>query len=130
MPFPMPSALRRPPSWVTLFAGVSVAFFSARSAPRVVINEIHYHPASENDAEEFVELYNAGDAPQDLSGWTLKGGVDFSFGAHILPAGGFLTVAANLSTFAALHPGAAPVTGPLSGVLGNSGNNLRLLDEL
>ena len=35
---------------------------------QVIFNEIMYHPASTNVLEDFVELYNMGAAPVDLTG--------------------------------------------------------------
>ena len=46
----------------------------AEAAPTdVVINELMYGPASEIDGDEFLELYNRGAAPVDLSGWSFSG---------------------------------------------------------
>jgi hypothetical protein len=41
---------------------------TAATGPNVVINEVMPNPSSGN---EWVELYNAGDAPQDLTGWSV-----------------------------------------------------------
>lgn len=40
---------------------------------QVVINELHYDDTGSADDFEFVELFNAGGAPVDISGWTLGG---------------------------------------------------------
>src|SRR5436190_12074334 len=54
----------------------------------IVINEICYNPWSGSSKDEFVELYNRGPAPVDLSGWSVTEGISFSFspglslGAH------------------------------------------------
>ena len=47
----------------------------------VVFNEVMYHPvASQGEADgEWVELHNQMDVKVDLSGWSLQGGIDFSF---------------------------------------------------
>ena len=45
---------------------------------QVVINEILYHPQSENPLEEFIELYNRGTNAVNLSGWRFAGGVSFT----------------------------------------------------
>ena len=47
----------------------------------VVINEVHYHPVTENDGEEFVELYNRGTNAVNLEGWRLAGGISYTFPA-------------------------------------------------
>jgi len=90
----------------------------------VVINEIFYHPPSENSAEEWVELFNTGAAAVDLNAWELKG-AGFTFSNVTLAAGAYLVVAADLPTFAAKHPGVANVVGGFSGDLTS---HLQLLD--
>lgn len=48
------------------------------NAPRrvedVVLNEIMYHPISDDDADEFVEVHNRSSQPVDLAGWRLEQG--------------------------------------------------------
>ena len=39
--------------------------------PQVVFSEIMWMGSSVSSADEWIELYNAGDTPQDLSQWTL-----------------------------------------------------------
>ena len=73
----------------------------------VVINEIMYHPSSENPAEEYVELYNSGAAPVALTGWRFTNGVTFTFPNVSIPAGGYLVVAANQAAFTAKYPAVA-----------------------
>ncbi|MBN2474242.1 MAG: lamin tail domain-containing protein [Pirellulales bacterium] len=58
----------------------------ANSGPRVgpvVISEIHYNPsvAFDDDALEFVEIYNPTVATVDLTGWRIRKGIDFDFAA-------------------------------------------------
>ncbi len=49
----------------------------------IVINELFYHPEDEeydgNLQKEYVELYNRGNQPVDLSGWFFSDGIDFRF---------------------------------------------------
>ena len=59
----------------------------------LVISEIMYHPKHSNDLE-FVEIFNAGLIPEDLTGYRLSGDIDYAFPAGTsLPVGGFLVVA-------------------------------------
>ena len=95
----------------------------------VVLNEIMYHPVSEDDEEEFVELFNRGTNTVDLSRWRLRGGISFNVPAGTaLPAGGYLVIAANRTNLLATHPGLAPsmTLGNFSGKLGNGGDTVRL----
>ena len=45
----------------------------------LAISEIHYHPANDNNAEEYVELMNIGDQPIDLRGVRFVDGLRFEF---------------------------------------------------
>ena len=65
----------------------------ASAAPTdVVINEMMYNPASGNDGDEFLELYNTGVAPVDLSGWSFSG-ITLTFAAGTtIAANGYLVV--------------------------------------
>ena len=81
-----------------------------------------------DSAEEWIELYNRGTAPIDLSGWSLDGGVGFVFAAGTtLATGAYLVVASDAAAFTNAHPGVA-VVGDLSGQLSNKGERLVLLD--
>ena len=46
-----------------------------------MINEVHTDPDVATELVEFIELYNRGTSPVDLSGWTLRDAVDFTFPA-------------------------------------------------
>ncbi len=102
-----------------------------RLAPTVplVINEIHYHPHSEDRREEFVELTNIGAEPVDLEGFEFSSGVRFVFppGTVIAP-GGFVVVASDPGVVEALH-GIEGVLGPFVGTLADGGEMLRLIDR-
>jgi hypothetical protein len=91
----------------------------------VVINEIMFHPSSERTDEEYVELYNSGAAPINLTGWRLRG-ASFRFPSVTLNAGAYLVVAANTNSFRAKYPSVANVIGNLDGVLSNTGEALEL----
>ncbi len=105
----------------------------------VVIHEIMYHfppqyedpaasiPFAEN-AEEWIELFNRGEAPVDLTGWSLGGGVDFAFApGTVLDAGGYLVVSGDVAALQFKYPDIA-VTGPLDGNLGNRSDLILLRD--
>ena len=99
---------------------------TARAGPGdVVINEIHYAPADKTLPEEFVELYNAGGIPVDLTGWSITGAVRFAFpsGLWIAP-GEFLVVAQNPVTLQSIYGVSA--LGPFSGRLSNDGETVYL----
>jgi len=69
----------------------------AYQTPRVILNEIHYHPqetgelhpaSSDGEDEEYVELYNPLVSAVDLSGWKLTDGVTVAFPNGTLLGGG------------------------------------------
>ncbi len=92
----------------------------------VVLNEIMYHPASDEDRMEWIELHNQLIVPVDLSGWSLSDGVAYIFpNGTVIPAEGYLVIAVSpedLKTATGLDS----VYGPFSGRLANSGERLRL----
>ena len=107
-----------------------MSWLTAASA-QVRVSEIMYHAASENPAEEFVELKNLGPTNVSLGGWRLAKGVAFTFSnSVVLPAGGFLVVVADATAFAAKYPGVTNFLGNWAGGLNNSDETIRLEDNL
>ncbi len=101
---------------------------------RVILNEIMYHPHSqENQAEdmgaEYIELFNQGVKSISLAGWRLSNGVNFVFPDVILDAGAYLVVASDVDTFTSKYPGVANVVGGWDGRLSNSGEVIELVDN-
>ncbi len=71
----------------------------------IVLNELMYHPISKNDDDQFIELYNQGTNTWNLSGWKFVAGVSFTFPSNaVIPAGGYLVVARNLTNLLAKYP--------------------------
>jgi hypothetical protein len=100
----------------------------------LVINEIFYHPPNDPVGEprsEFLELFNRGTTPIDLTGFRFNRGIDYLFegtGASIGP-GQYLVLAKEPALLAEQH-GYDGALGPYEGVLSNSGENVRLIDRL
>ena len=100
----------------------------------VVINEIMYHhrplwtPEYTESDEEWIELYNRGTLPVDLTGWTLEDAVGFTFApGTILDAGEYLVVAKNADALRAEYPN-IDVVGSFSGTLSDFGERVALVD--
>jgi len=94
----------------------------------VVFNEIMYHPATNEPALEWVELYNQMAVDVDLSGWRIADGIEFLFpSGTVLRSGGYLVVAIAPDALTA-QSGATNVTGPFAGRLSNNGEELELRD--
>jgi hypothetical protein len=96
----------------------------------IVINELMYHPASENTKEEYIELLNTSSNAVNMAGWQFTTGVRFTFPDTTIPAGGYLVVAADLNTFTNKYPGVSNVVGNWNGILSNSGQQIALVDAL
>ena len=96
----------------------------------VVINEIMYHPPSNNSADEYVELYNAGSVAVNLTGWGFSRGISFDFpaGTTIGP-GQFLVIAKDRDRLISRY-GLSPaiVLGNFGGELSDEGEKIRLRD--
>jgi hypothetical protein len=93
----------------------------------VVINEVHYDADPKTEAAEFVELFNAGDLPVDVSGWTLTGVGRYQFPANtLLDPSAYLVVAEDIATMQSKF--SVTTTHQYSGNLSVEGDDLRLLD--
>jgi hypothetical protein len=99
---------------------------------QIVINEIMFHPdqpAGEAEAE-WIELYNRGDEPVDLSLWRLDDAVDFIFPQDTeIARGEYLVIARDAVSLAIEHPG-INIVGNFTGTLSNAGEQLSLRDAL
>ena len=94
----------------------------------VVINEIMADPAFGNEQGEFLELYNFGPEPVDLSGARFTEGVDFRFPPNsFIPAGGYLVLADNSEWLQESYPSLSKVY-QYKGKLRNAGERIRLID--
>ncbi|MCI0744925.1 MAG: lamin tail domain-containing protein [Verrucomicrobia subdivision 3 bacterium] len=97
----------------------------------IVINEIMYHPISENSDDEYIELFNKGPAAVNLGGWRFPDGISFRFPSNtVIGAGGYLVVAKNRTNLLARYPNlmANPtlVVGDYDGNLANDGERIAL----
>jgi hypothetical protein len=95
----------------------------------VVFNEIMYHPATNEAALEWVELYNQNSVDVDLSGWRMADGIQSTLpNGTVIRGGGYLVVAIAPDTLKA-QAGVTNVVGPYTGRLSNSGERLELRDN-
>src|SRR4051794_41338754 len=93
-----------------LLAGCSLQSIYADSV--VVFNELMYHPATNEPTMEWIELHNQHAVDVDLSGWSVTGGIEFSFPSNTVVRGnGYLVLAASPSTLMAAS-GLTNVMGP------------------
>jgi hypothetical protein len=100
----------------------------------VVINEFEPNPAGSDGGLEWIELYNTGAAPVDLSGWSIEKATSsysnaYTFGpGESIPAGGYIVVAGEFVAGAThyLAPGDTLSMGNAS----SSGDAIQLVDGL
>ena len=86
-------------------------------------------PPSDERNAEYIELFNRGDQPIDLSGWKFVEGIDFTFNeGTTIAAQSYLVVAANKDWINNHYEGVNAI-GNYSNNLANSGELLRLEDS-
>ncbi|HSO86844.1 MAG TPA: CotH kinase family protein [Draconibacterium sp.] len=99
----------------------------------VVINEINYNPSTENNAGDWVELYNWGRVDLDVSGWILKDDDDlhqFVIPENtILKSSEYLVICRSITDFIAVHPNVSNYIGEMDFGLASTGDALRLYDK-
>ncbi|HEX2746542.1 MAG TPA: lamin tail domain-containing protein [Verrucomicrobiales bacterium] len=101
----------------------------------VTIANYDYNPAGAvNQDGEYIQLSNANAFAADISGWSLTGGVEFTFkGGTVINAGGSLYVSPKQSAFRArtVSPKGGEgrfVVGPYKGQISSRGETLELRD--
>lgn len=133
--------------WSAPTAAVYVTDAVPAAAGRVVISEIHYHPAGPTAEEtaagftdagdfEFLELLNPGTEKVSLGGAAFTRGpagqgIAFRFddgSQWSLPPGGRMVIVKNTAAFAKRYGSGITVAGSYTGNLGNSGDTLTLTD--
>jgi hypothetical protein len=99
----------------------------------IIINEIMYHPISEDSGDEYVELYNKGTQPVDVGGWELSSGISYTIrDGTVIPADGYLVIAADAQRLIERYPNltVANTMGDFAGKLDNAGECVRLSKPL
>lgn len=113
-------------AWNRLETPTPAGVNAARRCSEVVLNELMYHPISEDNDDEYVELFNAGTNAVDLAGWKLGGGIDYTF-SETIPALGYLIVPHSRTKLALLYPDReALMTGGYAGSLNNTRDTVTL----
>ncbi len=99
------------------------------AVPEVVINELMYHPLSDAEEGEYIELHNPTAGTVDLSGWRLVDEVEYRFPEGIsIPAGGYFAVAKNAAYLTEHYPNLNEFNtlGDFSGSLSNNRGRVAL----
>jgi hypothetical protein len=97
------------------------------------ISELHYHPATDGDAE-FIEFVNVSSTETlDLTDVAIVNGPSSPFvfpaGTSLSP-GEYILVVKSIAKFTAANPGVSPakIVGEFSGSLNNAGERIRVVD--
>lgn len=102
-----------------------------RASAQVVVSEINYNSENSIEAGDWVEIFNAGNVPVPLTGWTMKDNSDvniFTFGATTISAGQHLVLANDALSFATQYPTVSPV-GTFGFGLSNVSDAVRLFNS-
>jgi hypothetical protein len=102
---------------------------AAAVIPAVVINEIMYDPATDNDDDEFIEIHNRSGGPVDISRWGFTDGIDYTFPSNtVMAAGAHFVVAKNKNRMISRYPGLnlTNLFGSYDGTLKNGGERVAL----
>ncbi len=123
----------RYPDGEATFAELSFVTLGAANAlplsRDIVLNEIMYHPISGSADDQYVELYNKGQAAVNVGGWRFTDGISFTFPVGTtIPADGYLVVARNTARMLTNYPNlnAANLVGDFNGSLSAAGEHLAL----
>jgi hypothetical protein len=119
--------------WMESDITLSALFEETEYEPElIVINEINYNSPPWADADDWVELTNAGNNPVLLENWVFKDSNDnnfFTIGPGVvLNPDEFLILARNQMQFLTINPAVSDVIGSFNFGLSNDGELIRLYD--
>ncbi len=114
--------------WVTILF-LTTGLVTGPRADGVVVHEVMYHPAGDDDSLEYVELYNEDVVPFDLGSFYFSDGIEFAFpeGTVMAPRSYLVVckdVAAMQETYAIGN-----LIGPFVGRLNNAGERIGLANS-
>ncbi|MCP4451321.1 MAG: hypothetical protein GY809_07650, partial [Planctomycetes bacterium] len=108
--------------------------YSTTSSDFLILPELVVRQAISPEApaltapEEWIELYNRGTEPVDLSGWRMDRGMRYEFNAGtVMQPDEYLVIASQSRWASGQYPG-IHVAGDFTGRLSNNGERLRLVD--
>ncbi len=127
MKYPLSLQLKTTVSAVLSICFTFSIFAQFDPAPSIIINEVNYRTDTPGDFTEYIELHNTTNLAINLNGWFLNDAVNYQFPNVTIQANGYLIVAQDVADFNALFPSNnAPVVGPWTGALRNSGEDIVL----
>ena len=123
------------------WSALTEARFVVPEATSLVITEIMYNPPgptdievaagiTENDAFEFVEIYNRGNAPVDLTNFEFVDGIELTFPETILEPDSYGVIVKSPNAFRQRYGSDIEFIGSYTGQLNNGGEQIRLVDPV
>ena len=121
-----------PESWFDGCIGGSPGESYSPCLDELIVSEINYHAADDQDAGDWFEVKNQLDIPIQLSGWTIRDDINEHIytvpDGLLIPEGGFHVFCEDMARFSAQFPQVTNVNGDLGFGLGNGGDVIRLYD--
>ena len=99
---------------------------------QVLVSEINYNSENSIEAGDWVEIWNAGNAPVAINGWQMKDNSDiniFTFGALTLSPGQRIVLVNDAAAFATQHPSVS-TAGTFGFGLNNVSDAVRLFNNV
>jgi Lamin Tail Domain/Secretion system C-terminal sorting domain len=120
-------------SWYAGCIGGSPGVTYSPCTENPMYSEINYFSAATSDAGDWFELHNKNSTPFNLSGWSVRNGVNsnvftFSSGTTI-PAAGYLVLYSDATKFASEFPSVTNKVGPIGFNLNDTDDVIRLYDN-
>lgn len=116
------------------WSALSEAVFAVDDVTGLRLTEIMYHPQEVPQGGgqdcEYIEVFNAGSEPMNLSLVQFAEGIRFVFPDTILGAGSYALIVRNRDAFLGFYGEGLPIVGEYQGQLSNRGERLVLLDPL
>jgi hypothetical protein len=94
----------------------------------LVINELHYHPLDPDVDAEYLEIFNAGGASVDMTGWSFSAGLTGTIPNGTVVASGGYVVFAKVPSLVQARTGYSGAIAWTSGSLSNGGEPIAISD--
>ncbi len=120
---------------ISIKAGDSIVanFVESSTEPNIVINEIMYNADENEESEDWIELYNSGNASINLADWTLKDDKDDNM--YTIPEGtivgsnSYLVLVKDKAAFQEIYPNTNNILGDIGFGLSGNSDEVRLFNN-
>jgi hypothetical protein len=116
-----------------LVYAICFMLLAGRMNAQIMFSEINYHSDTTRNSGDWVELYNAGSTPVDISSWIFSDAESIHYfvipPGIIMQPGSYFVLSNDTNLFRAMYPTVFNIAGPFNFGLGNKGDMLRLFDS-